>query len=253
MSDINLVVVDPNALFRAGLVSLLSATGFGKVEAVATVEEFSRSRGGRPPPEIVLVNLAPDFDAVAAISEIAAVAPGAKIVFLAHELDISLLTACFAAGAYGYLLQDISRNALEESLKLVKAGEKVFPSRLASMMANLVGRHCEGTANGAGLSAYNFSTREVEILRCLAAGQPNKVIAATLDIAESTVKARLKGILRKTRACNRTQAAIWAFEQGLANGNSHPAAGEAGTAATPGLARRPAAEPVAHGSPSSAS
>jgi two-component system nitrate/nitrite response regulator NarL len=217
----DVVVVDANALFRAGLVSLLSEAGLGKVEAVTKVQELSRSTNGHPAPAIVLIHLSADLDALGAIRGAAALAPDARIVVLAQELDLAQLTVCFDAGAAGYLLQDISRDALEESLKLVRAGEKVFPSRLASLIAGLAERRCDPAPNGAALHTCNFSERELEILRCLAGGQPNKVIAANLAIAESTVKASLKNILRKTHACNRTQAAIWAFEQGLAKDGDH--------------------------------
>lgn len=216
MSDISLAVVDPNTLFRAGLVSLLSAMGFGAVEDGASVAELRERISGKPSPSIMLIDLSRVMgDTAEAMQEITATAPDAKVVFLANDLDIERMSACFAAGAYGYLLKDISRNALEESLRLVSAGEKVFPSRLASMMSTLSNRLGDPGLNAAKLRECNLSEREIEILRCLVNGQSNKVIAANLDIAESTVKVHLKSILRKTRACNRTQAAIWALEQGL--------------------------------------
>jgi two-component system, NarL family, nitrate/nitrite response regulator NarL len=218
MTSINLAVIDPNTLFRAGLVSLLSAMGFGSVEEVASVQELQRAADNRAVPDIVLIDLSRGIDDIdEAMHQVEAWAPGAKVVFLANELDVERLGTCFASGAFGYLLKDISRNALQESLRLVSVGEKVFPSRLASLMAGLASRLRDPGLNAARLRACNLSDREIEILRCLVSGQPNKVIAANLDIAESTVKVHLKSILRKTRAGNRTQAAIWALEQGLVN------------------------------------
>jgi two-component system, NarL family, nitrate/nitrite response regulator NarL len=217
MTTIRLCVIDPSTLSRAGLVSLLRAMEFGNVDEAASVAELEQAGDARPSPDVVLVDLSFGAGDVAqTMAEIGAWAPHCKVVFLAQELDIALLGACFAAGASGYLLKDISRDALQGTLRLVAAGEKVFPSALAVQMAGLVNRFGERRMSSAKLHTGNLSEREIDILRCLVTGYPNKTIAANLAIAESTVKVHLKRILRKTHASNRTQAAIWAVENGLA-------------------------------------
>jgi two-component system nitrate/nitrite response regulator NarL len=217
MTPIKLSVIDPSTLSRAGLVSLLRAMGFESVEEAAGIAEFERSGEAQSSPDVILVDLSLGAGDVRQIMrEIEARAPQCKVVFLAQELDIALLGACFAAGACGYLLKDISSDALQGTLRLVAAGEKVFPSALALQMAGLVNKLGERRMSAARLNAGNLSEREIDILRCLVTGYPNKIIAANLAIAESTVKVHLKRILRKTRASNRTQAAIWAVENGFA-------------------------------------
>src|SRR5690606_27993835 len=72
--------------------------------------------------------------------------------------------------------------------------------------------------NGRGIARYGLSEREMEILRCLVNGDANKVIANRLDITEATVKVHMKSLLRKIKAANRTQAAIWALNQGVTPG-----------------------------------
>lgn len=211
-----LSVIDPSTLSRAGLVSLLRAMGFAIVAEAACIAELKRGDAGRSVPDLVLVDLSLGGGDVAEIMrEIESWAPHCKVVFLAQALDMALLGACFAAGASGYLLKDISRDALQGTLSLVTVGEKVFPSALAFQMAGLVTRFGERRFDATKLEAGNLSEREIDILRCLVTGYPNKIIAANLSIAESTVKVHLKRILRKTRAANRTQAAIWAVENGL--------------------------------------
>jgi two-component system nitrate/nitrite response regulator NarL len=99
----------------------------------------------------------------------------------------------------------MSGDALQQSLRLVLLGEKVFPTDLAHLLTN--GRM--GHFNG-------LSDREMQILACLLNGAKNKQIAYELKISDGTVKVRLKAILKKIHVRNRTQAAIWALNHGLA-------------------------------------
>ena len=92
-------------------------------------------------------------------------------------------------------------------------GEKVLPSQLADNLPSYlpqVERECETT-----LRRLNLSPQEVAILRCLTMGYPNKVVSRYLDISEIRVKAHVKAVLRKISVRNRTQAAIWAANNGL--------------------------------------
>lgn len=211
--DIDVVVIDTNNLFRAGMVSLLCTMGFTRVEEATSAAELIKIAGDSPP-RIVLSELPDGLPrAVDTIHQVASWAPTTKIVFLANDIDINVLSGCYAAGASGFLLKSISRDALAESLRLVSAGEKVFPSRLASFLSGLATRIGDPQAGATMMEACNFSAREIAILRCLVSGHSNKVIAANLEIAESTVKVHLKNILRKIGARNRTQAAIWAIDR----------------------------------------
>lgn len=216
MEKIRVGVINSNALSREGLASLLTGMGFGSVQGAAGVQDLKQLADGHPMPDVVLVDLSRSVgDVIATMNAIKVWSPTTKVVFLLQELDVELLGACFGAGAFGYLLKDISRAALEETLKLVCAGEKVFPSSLALQMGALASKFGDRTHTLAQLRAGGLSEREIDILRCLVIGHGNKTIAANLNIAELTVKVHLKRILRKTHACNRTQAAIWALEHGL--------------------------------------
>jgi len=115
------------------------------------------------------------------------------------------------AGVDGYLLNNMSSEALIHSLSLVMAGETVFPTELADILRQAG----NGLSHGIGASVNGLTPREIEILQCLIQGDANKVIANRLDITEATVKVHLKALLKKIRASNRTQAAIWAIENGF--------------------------------------
>lgn len=223
---IRIGVLLTQSLVRSALVILLRSLGFEGVIEAATLDRLKENSNGSPP-EIVLVGLSPDdtdiSDRMAAFRDWA---PSAKVVFLASNLDLKQLSGCFAAGASGYLLEDLSGDALEKSLTLVAAGEKVFPSELASIMANAVEHDVEcGIADAEG---YDLSPREMRILRLLAEGRSNKVIAAMLNVSESTAKLDLRNILRKLRATNRTQAALWAVRRGIGAEPTASAANEPG-------------------------
>ncbi|WP_286192094.1 response regulator transcription factor [Roseomonas genomospecies 6] len=138
--------------------------------------------------------------------------PGIRVVILTTDLCTRRLSGALGAGAHGYLMKDIACEALMQSLKLVMMGEKVFPTHLAELLIN--GRS-EELATEVPARRKGLSQREIQILRCLLNGNSNKMIANHLHITEATVKVHLKSLLRKINASNRTQAAIWALNNGI--------------------------------------
>jgi two-component system, NarL family, nitrate/nitrite response regulator NarL len=223
-----LALIDPNGLSRAGLTVLLRTLGFDSIVDYPIVEDLSRVDGS-PTAEIVLVNLSRQTGSAEVLTQrVHAVLPQAKVVFLASELDVAVLAKCLTAGASGYLLGNISATALQESLHLVSAGGTVFPSEVASVLSDLMRPRRPSAGWEAGPHEQVLSDREIEILRRLVAGEPNKVIAQRLNIAEATVKVHVKHILRKTRASNRTQAALWAVANGINAAAAGPFIGTGG-------------------------
>jgi two-component system nitrate/nitrite response regulator NarL len=198
-------------------VDLLSAIGFDPIEEADDIAQLRRRLGEAPPKTMLITALARGAgSAINTVREVRSWLATAKVVCLVPDFDLDEMRGCFAAGACGYVLESISRDALRESLRLVDAGEKVFPSELALQFPSMTARPevAEGAASVAPES--DLSSREIEILQCLANGQSNKAIAKDLAIAEATVKVHVKRILRKAHASNRTQAALWAIATGLA-------------------------------------
>jgi two-component system, NarL family, nitrate/nitrite response regulator NarL len=211
----SLAVLGQSSLFRAGLVSLLAALGFERIADAATLADLKELNPNQGDFDILLVHLPSANVKISPwVREIKASLPRTKVVFLSATLDLKLMSECFAGGASGYLLENLSCDALKKSLALVQSGEKVFPSELARVIADLAAPQRAATAPAAA-EALELSHREIEVLGLLARGCPNKVIAARLGIAASTVRAHLKQILRKTHAVNRTQAVLWAARRGL--------------------------------------
>jgi two-component system nitrate/nitrite response regulator NarL len=128
--------------------------------------------------------------------------PSSRVVMLVDKYELQNVIAAFHSGADAYLVKSISCEVLLKTLDLVILGEPVYPAEtlgsLRSKSPSVDSKH-----------SRILSCRELAILRCLMDGDPNKVIARKLEIAEATVKVHIKAILRKIQAKNRTQAAIW--------------------------------------------
>jgi len=126
--------------------------------------------------------------------------PDMKVVLTSTAGDIQVLRA-FKAGAVGYLLKNLLRTELIETIRTVHAGHRRIPSEIAQQLA----LHATDDA---------LTPRELEVLRCVTKGQSNKIIASELNIAEHTVKNHIKSILSKLDADDRTGAAIIALRRG---------------------------------------
>ncbi len=148
--------------------------------------------------------------------------PQARVVLLDDGFDMPAMKAHFTQGGYGYIVKTIASRSLIGLLHLVADGEKVVPGELIGELPNWPAPG-EGGETAPFIEAAGLSNREVQILTCLVAGHPNKIISRELGISEATVKVHVKAILRKIGVQNRTQAAIWALGE---RGNG-PAASDA--------------------------
>ena len=215
MSEVNTLLIGRNRLFLEGLKSLLRDSSFdvrGEVLCVSDLEDFDDDS-----PELVLIELRDDLsELVEDLRQLREDLPEAPVVVLTDEREPRTLAACLNAGAAAFLLKDISLEALIHSLKLAMLGQKVMPTDLAAALIN--GAAGVQKFNGKSIESYGLSDRELEILRCLVNGDANKVIANRLSITEATVKVHMKSLLRKIKAGNRTQAAIWALNHGFGPG-----------------------------------
>ncbi len=212
MSPVPVMLVDSSTLFRQGLKHLLPSDDF---KVVAEASEWEEAVAKIEPGAIGLILLdAPDTASLrAGIQTLREASPGTRVVHLANVTDPGRVLAAFEAGADGCLSKDRSPEALVQSLRLVMLGEKVMPPEVAA----LVLRRPEPTPS-AGRAPRGLSAREMQILQGLLRGHSNKMIAIELDITEATVKVHLKSLLRKVGCSNRTQAAIWALNNGIGGG-----------------------------------
>ncbi len=212
------LLICKSSLVRAGIRHILDGTAF---IVVGELEDSS----GLPavldaPPALCIIGEGHAADAlVGIVAGLKAQSPAVRVVVLADHLDRSTLMQLFQAGMHGLCSTRMDRDALIKALELVMLGESFIPAAVALPRLNQMSQAHEGEPDMSpaltpddetALRVHNLSSREVEILRRLIKGETNKVIARKLDIAEATIKAHIKTILRKMRAKNRTQVAIWA-------------------------------------------
>ena len=148
--------------------------------------------------------------------------PKARIAIVADHYRLDEMVATFRAGANGYFIDVMTGDVFVKSLELVMMGEPIFPPAFMSYVLDSENDHLRKDVTGdAGALVLKteeptvpLSPREKSIMHCLIEGDSNKSIARKIDIAEATVKVHVKAILRKIRVQNRTQAAIWAMNNG---------------------------------------
>ncbi|MEZ2406883.1 two-component system nitrate/nitrite response regulator NarL [Bosea sp. OAE752] len=240
-----IVLIGKYSLMREGVHRVLQENNFRIIDSISGIDQLSgKSRVQNSLFLVVYTNDA--FDLI--IGEIELVRdryPDAHIAVVADRYGPAELAAVFKAGASGYLVNTNSCDAFVKSIELVMLGETVFPPTFPSAVpaAKKPRRPKAGPAAGEDdraspssppdeTVASLLSPREMGIVSCLVDGDSNKSIARKIGIAEATVKAHVKAILRKIRVQNRTQAAIWGMNNALllqpANNNARAASASAG-------------------------
>jgi len=219
MGQVDTILVGSKTLMREGLKQLLAGSPIHISGEAVRLADVGQAMTNGHAPDLVLFDVTEFHDEVAqGVKELKQRYPRIKLVMLTDVLDAGQLSASLAAGVDGYLMKEISCEALLQSLQLVMLGEKVFPTDLATLLVNGTPTPPRSGKRVLTDEVKNrgLSERELQILQCLAQGDSNKTIANRLDITEATVKVHVKSLLRKIQASNRTQAAIWAVNQGLA-------------------------------------
>lgn len=212
VSHTEVLLIDRSRLFREGLRSIFATSEYPiEYEASSFEEAIELLKSAHP--GLVLMNIDMGADLRGAMAGLRSLVAPARIVVLTEVFRADRLAEALAAGADAYLLKDMSAEALQQSLRLVLLGEKVFPTDLANLLVN--GRIMPNNGAANSPQASILSERETQILVCLLNGDSNKSIANQLEIAEGTVKVHLKTMLKKIHARNRTQAAIWALNHGV--------------------------------------
>jgi len=195
--------VDDHALVREGVASLLAAQADMKLVAEASnggeaVDQFRAHR-----PDITLMDLQmPEMNGVEAMIAIREEFPSARIIVLTTYVGDAQVLRALEAGAQAYLLKSGLRKELLETIRLVHAGRK----RIAPEVATELAEHAVDDA---------LSLRELEVLKLIASGNANKMIAAHLSITEETVKGHVKNILAKLAANDRTHAVTIGLKRGI--------------------------------------
>src|SRR6201987_1863833 len=200
---VRILIADDHSVVREGLVSLVKRKPDMTVVGEASngreaVELWKQHR-----PDVTLLDLRmPELDGVGAIKEIRAGNENARIIVLTTFDGDEDIYRAIQAGAKGYLLKDVPREALMDCIRRVHAGETCVPVHLAAKLAERV-------------SGETLSGREIDVLNLMAQGKSNKEIASALFISEGTVKSHGKAIFAKMNVVSRTEAVANATRRGL--------------------------------------
>ena len=200
---IRVLTVDDHQLLREGIAAVLDGQPDMVLIGQADTgrEAIERFRDLRP--DVTLMDLRmPDMNGLEAITAIRSEFPSARIIVLTTYAGDVQAASALKAGAAGYLLKNLVRRELLETIRAVHAGKRRVPPEIATEIAEHV-------------ADDTLTEREIEVLRRVAAGESNKRIAAELDISEGTVKTHMKSILPKLDASDRTHAVTIALKRGI--------------------------------------
>jgi DNA-binding NarL/FixJ family response regulator len=209
---VRVLIADDQALFREALIALLELQpGIEAIGEAGDGEEAIRvSHELRP--DVVLMDLRmPVLDGVGAIARLRDEQPDVRVLALTTFDDDEDVFAALRAGAVGYLLKDVSSSRLVEAIVAASQGESVLQPSVA---AKLVARVAQLPAERSQLP-HPLTEREVDVVRLLADGRSNREIAATLFLAQGSVKNLVTSVLSKLEVRDRTQAALRARDLGI--------------------------------------
>jgi DNA-binding NarL/FixJ family response regulator len=202
-NHIRILLADDHPVLRQGIQALAADERDMEFVAEASngreaIEQFRKYR-----PDITLMDLQmPDMNGIDAMITIRNEFPDARFIILTTYAGDVQVSRALKAGARAYLLKSFLRKELLDTIRAVHAGQKRIPSDLATQVADHI-------------ADDSLTFREIEVLRLIAAGNANKLIADQLSIAEETVKGHVKNILSKLSANDRTHAVTIGLKRGI--------------------------------------
>jgi DNA-binding NarL/FixJ family response regulator len=214
LAQVRVLIVDDHDLFRSGLRNLLEDEGVQVVgEASAGQEALNIVREVAPDVVVMDLNM-PGMGGVEATRHISTIAPLTRVVMLTISDQDNDVIDAILAGACGYLLKDSSIQELIAGIKAASRGESLISPTIASKVLQRVRASSTQPEIESTIRA-ELSDREIEVLKLIANGKDNAMIAGELHISPKTVKNHISNILMKLQIDNRIQAAVYAVRSGI--------------------------------------
>ncbi len=209
---VTVLLVDDHELVRKGVrgfletqpdISVVAEAGSGEEAVVLAVEHA---------PDVALVDLVmPGMDGVEATRQLTARSPRTRVIVLTSYHEDEHIFPAIRAGALSYVLKDVGPEALAEAVRKAACGEATLHPRVAARVM----QELRGSRRSDPNPFRDLSDRELEVLRLIADGLSNAEIARRLYISRKTVKSHVGNILSKLQLADRTQAAVYAWRQGV--------------------------------------
>ena len=209
---ITILLVDDHALVRSGVRAYLETQPELVVVAEASSGQEAMQLAAEYAPDVVLMDLVmPGMDGVEATRRVREISPRTQVVVLTSFHEDTHIFPAIKAGAISYLLKDIGPAELAEAIRAAARGEAILDPKVAvRLMQELRGNRTQA------INPYTeLSEREQEVLRLIAEGMSNAEMAEKLVLSEKTVKSHVSNILNKLHLADRTQAAVFAWREGV--------------------------------------
>jgi NarL family two-component system response regulator LiaR len=213
MADkISILITDDHALVRQGIRAFLELQADLAVIGEADSGEDAVLKAAELVPDVALMDLVmPGMGGVEATRQVKRVSPHTQIIVLTSYHEDEYIFPALRAGALSYVLKDVGPEELADTVRMAARGESVLHPRVASRVV----QELRGTKRDTPNIFTDLSDRELEVLRLIADGLSNAEIANKLVISEKTVKGHVSNILSKLHMMDRTQAAVFAWQQGF--------------------------------------
>lgn len=209
---ITILIVDDHEVVRNGIRGYLDTLPEYEVVGEAGSGEQAVDLVKQLIPDVILMDLVlPGIDGVEATRIVKNISPRTQIVVLTSFHDDSLIFPALKAGAISYILKDMKMNKLAEAITKAHNGEVILHPKVASRVLQNIRKDNQQDH----LIYTDLTEREMDVLKLIAKGYSNRQIAAELVISENTVKGHVSNILSKLHLADRTQAAVFAWQQGI--------------------------------------
>jgi NarL family two-component system response regulator LiaR len=209
---ITVLLVDDHRLVRQGVRAFLETQPDISVVGEADSGETAVTLAAQHAPDVVLMDLImPGMDGVEATRQVKRASPRTQVIVLTSYHQDEHIFPAIRAGALSYILKDVGPEELADGVRKAAVGEAVLHPRVAARVV----QELHGARRDAVNPFTELSEREMETLKLIAEGLSNSDIAERMSISEKTVKSHVSNILSKLHLADRTQAAVYAWREGV--------------------------------------
>ena len=208
----SILLIDDHPLLRKGVKQLIDLEDDMEVTGEAGNAHEGVDRALQLDPDLILLDLnMPEINGIETLKMLREAEVTARIVVFTVSDNEEDVVASLKAGADGYLLKDMEPEELMQNLQQAALGKMVISDRLTALLAQAL----QSGRTSKSADTDSLTPREKQIIKLIAAGLPNKLIARKLNITEGTVKVHVKHLLKKLRLRSRVEVAVWAVQEGL--------------------------------------
>ncbi|WP_432472933.1 two-component system response regulator NarL [Amphritea sp. HPY] len=211
-SPASILLIDDHPLLRKGVKQLIDLEDSMDVIGEASNAHEGVARAQELDPDLILLDLnMPEINGIETLKMLREAEVSSRIVVFTVSDNEEDVVAALKAGADGYLLKDMEPEELVQNLEQAALGKMVISDRLTALLAQAL----QSGRTDKSADTDSLTPREKQIIKLIAGGLPNKLIARKLNITEGTVKVHVKHLLKKLRLRSRVEVAVWAVQEGL--------------------------------------